>query len=68
MTLMCSWPIFNRDQYFAYLVFVKRFKPTKYLKTGELNKLVYIYLECYEAFKVIWNYVYGVITTMKIQN
>lgn len=36
---------------FACLVFVKNLKPIKCLKTGEdLNKLGYIYLECYKTF------------------
>lgn len=50
------------------LFFLKNFKPTKCLKTGEqLNKPGYIYFQCYEAFKIMQNCIYGVITTMKIQ-
>lgn len=63
MTPVCSSLIFNNDQYFAYLV--KNFKSSKGLKIEQLNKLGYIYLECYEAFK-IQNSKYG-ITIMKIQ-
>ena len=46
-TPMYSSSSFNNDQYFAYLVFVKNLKPTKCLKKEQLNKLGYIYLECY---------------------
>lgn len=55
---MCSSPYFNNEQYFAYLVFVKSIKPTYCPKIGEqMSKLGYLYLECYEAFKITELYI-----------